>query len=169
MLKGANRPREGILATVIGVGTLVFAAVGVVVQLKDALNTVWEVETPPGSGICASCVANPPESPRSNARILVAVRSGISAKPTRLSRLAPLIAFCVDARGPRATSGQDRAYSAARDDIPDRTALSANNWRARCTISKPRRRSLTLHSKTVGPSKCSYRLMAPIARGFIPA
>jgi membrane protein len=51
MLKGANRPREGILASVIGVGTLVFAAVGVVVQLKDALNTVWEVETPPGSGI----------------------------------------------------------------------------------------------------------------------
>jgi membrane protein len=51
MLKGANRPREGIFATVIGVGALVFAAVGVVVQLKDALNTVWEVETPPGSGI----------------------------------------------------------------------------------------------------------------------
>jgi membrane protein len=51
MLKGANRPREGIFASVIGVGTLVFAAVGVVVQLKDALNTVWEVETPPGSGI----------------------------------------------------------------------------------------------------------------------
>jgi membrane protein len=51
MLKGANRPREGILATIIGVGTLLFAAVGVVVQLKDALNTVWEVKTPPGSGI----------------------------------------------------------------------------------------------------------------------
>jgi membrane protein len=39
MLKGANRPREGVVPTVIGVGTLVFAAVGVVVQLKDALNT----------------------------------------------------------------------------------------------------------------------------------
>jgi membrane protein len=51
MLKGANRPREGVFATVIGVGTLVFAAVGVVVQLKDALNTVWEVKTSPGSGI----------------------------------------------------------------------------------------------------------------------
>jgi membrane protein len=51
MLKGANRPREGIVATIIGVATLVFAAVGVVVQLKDALNTVWEVKTPPGSGI----------------------------------------------------------------------------------------------------------------------
>jgi membrane protein len=51
MLKAANRPREGILPTVIGVGTLVFAAVGVVVQLKDALNIVWDVKTPPGSGI----------------------------------------------------------------------------------------------------------------------
>jgi membrane protein len=51
MLAGASRPREGIVAAVIGIGTLVFAAVGVVVQLKDALNTVWEVETPPGKGI----------------------------------------------------------------------------------------------------------------------
>jgi membrane protein len=51
MLKGANRPREGLFATVIGVGALVFAAVGVVVQLKDALNTVWEVKKPAGSGI----------------------------------------------------------------------------------------------------------------------
>jgi membrane protein len=42
MLKGANRPREGILATIINIDTLVFAAVGVVVQLKDALNTVWD-------------------------------------------------------------------------------------------------------------------------------
>jgi membrane protein len=51
MLRGANRPREGIVPTLLGVATLVFAAVGVVVQLKDALNTVWDVKTPPGSGI----------------------------------------------------------------------------------------------------------------------
>jgi membrane protein len=51
MLKGADRPREGMVATAIGIGTLVFAAIGVVVQLKDALNTVWEVETAPGSGV----------------------------------------------------------------------------------------------------------------------
>jgi membrane protein len=51
MLKSADRPREGTIATVIGIGTLVFAAIGVVVQLKDALNTVWEVEATPGSGI----------------------------------------------------------------------------------------------------------------------
>jgi membrane protein len=51
MLKSADRPSEGIVATVIGIGTLLFAAIGVVVQLKDALNTVWEVEATPGSGV----------------------------------------------------------------------------------------------------------------------
>jgi len=51
MLVDASKPREGILATAIGLGALVFAAVGVVVQLKDALNTVWEVKTESGGGI----------------------------------------------------------------------------------------------------------------------
>jgi membrane protein len=37
-------------ATVV-LGALLFAAVGVVVQLKDALNTVWEVGEMPGNGI----------------------------------------------------------------------------------------------------------------------
>jgi hypothetical protein len=48
MLAEASKPKEGILATLIGLGTLLFAAIGVVVQLKDALNTVWELKTPPG-------------------------------------------------------------------------------------------------------------------------
>ncbi|MFL6797352.1 MAG: YihY/virulence factor BrkB family protein [Xanthobacteraceae bacterium] len=51
MLAGANKPHEGIIASAIGIVTLVFAAIGVVVQLKDALNTVWEVKTTPGKGI----------------------------------------------------------------------------------------------------------------------
>jgi membrane protein len=51
MLLGASKPTDGILATVLGVGTLVFAALGLVVQLKDALNTVWEVEPAKASGI----------------------------------------------------------------------------------------------------------------------
>ena len=50
MLAGASEPQEGIIATVIGVATLLFAATGVVVQLKDALNTVWEVDAE-GSGV----------------------------------------------------------------------------------------------------------------------
>jgi len=51
MLAGASRPAEGILATILGIGALLFAAIGVVVQLKDALNVVWEVEESKESGI----------------------------------------------------------------------------------------------------------------------
>jgi membrane protein len=51
MLAAASRPREGLLATAIGAALLVFAAIGVVVQLKDALNTVWEVKAAPEDGI----------------------------------------------------------------------------------------------------------------------
>src|SRR6478735_8380840 len=51
MLAGASRPAEGALATILGIGALLFAAIGVVVQLKDALNVVWEVEQSKGSGL----------------------------------------------------------------------------------------------------------------------
>lgn len=51
MLTGAGQSQKGLLPTLIGLGTLIFAAVGVVVQLKDALNTVWEVEPAKESGI----------------------------------------------------------------------------------------------------------------------
>jgi membrane protein len=51
MLADAGRPRKGLVATLLGLGALLFAAIGVVVQLKDALNTVWEVEETSGSGI----------------------------------------------------------------------------------------------------------------------
>jgi len=51
MLADAGRPREGLLATLLGLGALLFAAIGVVVQLKDALNTVWEVGELPGHGV----------------------------------------------------------------------------------------------------------------------
>jgi membrane protein len=51
MLTGASRPTEGVMATLIGIGALIFAAIGVVVQLKDALNTVWEVKDSEESGV----------------------------------------------------------------------------------------------------------------------
>ena len=50
MLAGASRPAAGVLATILGIGALLFAAIGVVVQLKDALNVVWEVEESEESG-----------------------------------------------------------------------------------------------------------------------
>jgi membrane protein len=51
MLTAAGKPSEGVFASVIGTATLIFAAVGVVVQLKEALNVVWEVKPKPGSGV----------------------------------------------------------------------------------------------------------------------
>ena len=47
IIANASRPQEGILATIIGVVTLVLGAIGVFIQLKGALNTVWDVEPTP--------------------------------------------------------------------------------------------------------------------------
>lgn len=51
MLTTAGKPSEGIFATIIGTATLLFAAIGVVVQLKEALNTVWAAEASKHSGL----------------------------------------------------------------------------------------------------------------------
>jgi membrane protein len=44
----AREPERGLLAAGIGLFMLLFAATGVVGQLQDALNTVWEVKPKPG-------------------------------------------------------------------------------------------------------------------------
>ena len=51
MLANAGRHGSGVLATVIGVVTILFGATGVFVQLQTALNRVWNVEAKPGLGI----------------------------------------------------------------------------------------------------------------------
>lgn len=51
LLAVAGKPVEGIFATILGAGTLIFASINVVVQLKEALNTVWEVKAPARSGL----------------------------------------------------------------------------------------------------------------------
>jgi membrane protein len=51
MLAGVGRPAEGAFAALLGVFTLLFGAVGVVVQLKDALNVVFGLEKQPVGGI----------------------------------------------------------------------------------------------------------------------
>jgi membrane protein len=49
LLAGASRKEQGLLATVLGTIVLVFTALGVVVQLKESLNTIWNVQQRPGS------------------------------------------------------------------------------------------------------------------------
>ena len=51
MLTAAGKPSEGVFASIIGTTALIFAAIGVVVQLKEALNVVWEVKPKLGGGI----------------------------------------------------------------------------------------------------------------------
>ncbi|HST03752.1 MAG TPA: YihY/virulence factor BrkB family protein [Chloroflexia bacterium] len=56
-IDNANKGGANIIATTIGLITLLLGASGVFGQLKDALNTIWEVEPKPGQGILATIKA----------------------------------------------------------------------------------------------------------------
>lgn len=56
LLQAANRPREGIIGTAVGFGTLLLGASGLFGQLQSALNSMWEVE-PPKRGIFGTVAA----------------------------------------------------------------------------------------------------------------
>jgi membrane protein len=51
MLKHARRPGAGVLATILGIITLLFGATGVFGQLQSSLNQIWDVAPRPGRGI----------------------------------------------------------------------------------------------------------------------
>ena len=53
MVQAAAKPKSGTIATIIGVVMLLIGASGVFGQLKDALNTIWNVEKKKSSGIKA--------------------------------------------------------------------------------------------------------------------
>jgi membrane protein len=51
MVKNAAKPKAGIFATIAGIVTLVLGASGVFGQLKDALNTIWDVPPKKAAGV----------------------------------------------------------------------------------------------------------------------
>jgi membrane protein len=53
MLQGAGSQVGGAITAVIGALLLLLAALGVVAQLKDALNTIWETKEPEHGGVWA--------------------------------------------------------------------------------------------------------------------
>jgi membrane protein len=65
MLAGASSPQTGRLAAITGIVLLLIAALGVVSQLKDAMNTIWNVEEPKEQawgGICERTSSHLPAS-----------------------------------------------------------------------------------------------------------
>lgn len=51
MIRSANKPAQGIFATVLSVVVLLVGASGVFGQMQASLNTIWGVEPKPGRGI----------------------------------------------------------------------------------------------------------------------
>lgn len=51
MIANSSRDSTGIIASIIGVATLLLGAAGVFGQLQDALNTVWDIPPKPNQGI----------------------------------------------------------------------------------------------------------------------
>lgn len=51
LLHSASTPASGVVATAVGIVTLLIGAGGVVGQLQEALNTIWEVEAESEGGI----------------------------------------------------------------------------------------------------------------------
>jgi membrane protein len=49
----AYQPAKGVIAAVIGMAVLLLGATGVLIQLQNSLNTIWEVTPPPRSGVWA--------------------------------------------------------------------------------------------------------------------
>ena len=51
IVKGASKPSQGWVGATVGFLTLMLGASGVFAQLKDALNTIWEVKAIGGGGV----------------------------------------------------------------------------------------------------------------------
>ena len=54
LLESASNPAKGIIATIVGIVTLLFGALGVFNELHNALNTIWEVKEEETKGFLES-------------------------------------------------------------------------------------------------------------------
>jgi len=54
LIEGAQRPAAGLIATILSLFTLLFGASSVVLELHDALNTIWHVPSVKTNGIAGS-------------------------------------------------------------------------------------------------------------------
>jgi membrane protein len=54
VIAGITRPASGIIATIVSLGTLIFGSSRVFAQLREALDTIWEVEPQTKKGLVKS-------------------------------------------------------------------------------------------------------------------
>ena len=118
----------GGIAAVVGVVLLLIAALGVVVQLKDALNTIWDAPEPEGSGVWWYV------------RTYLISLAGVMALGFLLmvslvvSTVLAAVSTWAGTAGSQALSGQavNFAVSLGRADRPLRHAVQVVSRRARC-------------------------------------
>ncbi|MEO5953976.1 MAG: YhjD/YihY/BrkB family envelope integrity protein, partial [Chloroflexia bacterium] len=58
IIAGASKPTEGIIATVLGLLGVVFGALAIFGQLKNALNVIWEAPKKKGGSILQGILSN---------------------------------------------------------------------------------------------------------------
>ena len=51
LIESAGEPSTGIMATILGIATMIFGASGVFGELQDSLNTIWKVKARPKGGL----------------------------------------------------------------------------------------------------------------------
>lgn len=51
MVAAASEPKKGTVAIVVGIATMLLGSTGVFLQMKDSLNTIWEVTPQPVGGV----------------------------------------------------------------------------------------------------------------------
>jgi membrane protein len=51
LIQKAGQPHQGRMATAISIGLLLFSATAVFAELKDSMDTIWEVKRKPGLGL----------------------------------------------------------------------------------------------------------------------
>jgi membrane protein len=56
IIRGAGQPRTGVIATLLGLVTLLVGASSVFVELRDAMNTIWQVSLPPDRNNAATVI-----------------------------------------------------------------------------------------------------------------